>query len=296
MRRNRVGVEIRVAATVRRRRCRAGAATRCGSRARRRRTGRRPAHVRRCGRSTPSRLRGAAHRFTPVADDLDAVLDATNLVPIGQAADVRTRALVHRDDAEGGRGIQRGQLGPRAAVRVSARHGRPPRTRWCASLVNGCWASEPVRVGQTRARAGATRSRPLPSGRRPGPGTRACHRRQRRRRRCWGRGVRASRIRPSRVPRSGRRDGRGRSRREAAGSAAAKWPGRRSSPARVSPVAVRWTWLSTKAGATKAPSRSTTCASGNWRAPRRRCRAMRRRRRVPPLRSRRAWRGCAPGR
>ena len=39
---------------------------------------------------------------------------------------------------------------------------------------------------------------------------------------------------------------------------------RRSSPTRVSPVAVRWTWLSTNAGATNAPSRSMSCASGNW--------------------------------
>ena len=118
-----------------------------------------------------------------------------------------------------------------------------------------------------QVRAGAARSRRLPSGRRPGPGTRPCLRRRRLRRRCWAASVRASRIRPSRVPTPRRRDGRGRSPREAAGSARNDVACRRSSPARVSPVAVRWTWLSTKAGATKAPSMSTTVASGNWARP-----------------------------
>src|SRR6185437_5068614 len=35
-----------------------------------------------------------------------------------------------------------------------------------------------------------------------------------------------------------------------------------------SPVAVRWTWLSTNAGATKPPARSTTSAWANWSRPR----------------------------
>ena len=140
------------------------------------------------------------------------------------------------------------------------------RTRWCASLVSGCCGSNPARR-PTQARAGAARSRPPRSGRRRGPGTRACRRRQRRGRRCWGAAFRASRIRPSRVPRSGRRDVRGRSRRAARRQCRSEVAGRRSRPASVSPVAVRWTWLSTKAGATKAPSRSTTSASGNCTRP-----------------------------
>ena len=113
MRRDRVGVEIGVAATVRG--VGVGLVQPRGARAERavdEQVAGQPAGAG-AGDQRP-RVGGAAHRFTPVADDLDAVFDATNLVPVGQAADIRTRAFVHRDDAEGGRGVQRGQPGPRA--------------------------------------------------------------------------------------------------------------------------------------------------------------------------------------
>src|ERR1700756_9228 len=43
--------------------------------------------------------------------------------------------------------------------------------------------------------------------------------------------------------------------------------GRKSSPVRARPVALKWIWLSTNPGATKPPSRSTTSAPGNWLRP-----------------------------
>src|SRR5690606_9660759 len=50
-------------------------------------------------------------RFTPVADDVDAVLDTADLVPVLEAADVGARAFVHRDDAQRGRRVQRCRAG-----------------------------------------------------------------------------------------------------------------------------------------------------------------------------------------
>ena len=84
-----------------------------------------------------ARLVGGGHGFAPVADDLDAVVDVAHLVPVVEAADVGACAFVHRDDAEGGRGVERGQPGRRRCSGVS-RSRAAARTRWCASPVNGC--------------------------------------------------------------------------------------------------------------------------------------------------------------
>ena len=160
------------------------------------------------------------------------------------------------------------QRAPAPLLRVSAGRGRrrapgDGRRRSAAAA-----RIEALRIGQAGTRAGAARSTPPPSGRRRGPGRPAGRRRRRRGRRCSARCVRASRTRPSRVPRSAVGMGRGRSRRPVCRQCRQRG-GRAADPVRrgVSPVAVRWTWLSTNAGATKAPSRSTICASGNWARP-----------------------------
>src|SRR5258705_7988712 len=47
--------------------------------------------------------------FTPVTDDLDAVICIAHPVPVVQAADVGSGAFVDGDDAEGSRGVEGGQ-------------------------------------------------------------------------------------------------------------------------------------------------------------------------------------------
>ena len=148
VRRNRVGIEIRIAATVRG--VAVGPAQPRGAGAERAVDEQVTGQPTCAGASDQfSRLDGAAHRFTPVADDLHAVLDATHLVPIGQAADVRPCALVHRDDAEGGGGIECGQLGtPPLFGCQPVAGGRPDQVVRVAG--QGLLSGEAVRIGQTR--------------------------------------------------------------------------------------------------------------------------------------------------
>ena len=50
-------------------------------------------------------LVGGGDMFTPVTDDLDAVICIAHPVPVVKAADVGSGAFVDGDDAEGGRGV-----------------------------------------------------------------------------------------------------------------------------------------------------------------------------------------------
>ncbi len=250
-----------VAATSPRRRRRAGAATRCASRARRRRTGRRPARARRCARSS----RAPRRRCSP-------------LHPSSRRPRRRARCHAARPSRRGrrypgprtraprrcrGRPRRPGRPAGRvAAVRASSPSRAAARTRWCASPVSGCWAAKPCAVGQAgcqpaqRGRGGCRVD--VDPGQVGGPSPTASSRSAVLGRRPFGPAGFVPAVSPDRR----RRDGRGRSRRAAAGSAVSEVACRRSSPIRVSPVAVRWTWLSTKAGATKPPSRSTICGVG----------------------------------
>lgn len=54
---------------------------------------------------------GVGGGLAPVSEDLHAVLGSAQVQPVVEATDLRTRALVHGDDAVGGRGVQRGAAG-----------------------------------------------------------------------------------------------------------------------------------------------------------------------------------------
>ena len=206
--------------------------------------------------------------LAPVADDLDAVLDAAQLAASRRVRRCRgPRIRGPRRCPLAAASVERGDPGAGPAARWSAGHGRR-RARGGGRRRSAAAAGRNRRRPAGPAPADAARWTPPPNARRRGPGRRAGPRRRASRSSVvGGAALAASPTRPSRAPRSGRRDARGRSRRSAAGSAARMWPARRSRPASVRPVAVRWTWLSTKAGATKPPSRSTTSASGNWARP-----------------------------
>ncbi len=71
----------------------------------------------RAGRRTQlNGLRGGAHWLAPVADDLHAVVDVAQLLPVTQAPDLGARALVDRDDAVGGGGVEGREAGAAALV------------------------------------------------------------------------------------------------------------------------------------------------------------------------------------
>ena len=177
-------------------------------------TNRSPASPRAPVRSIRSRAWPAVvTRFAPVADDLDAVVGvAQRRCQSSMTADVGACAFVHRDDAERGRGVEGGQ--PRFAALL----GGQPVAGGRAHQVVGVAGQRPLRiearrVGQTRRqpaqRGRGRRGVDIDAGKVGGPvaddsvevvgaGRRAS---------------RASRIRPSHVPRSGRRDARARNRR-----------------------------------------------------------------------------------
>ena len=78
-------------------------------------------------------------RLTPVADDLDAVVGVSHVVPVVEAADVGAGAFVHRDDAERGRGVERGQPG------LAALRGRQQVAGGRAHQVVGVAGQRPLR-------------------------------------------------------------------------------------------------------------------------------------------------------
>jgi len=59
----------------------------------------------------------ACHRFAPVADDLDTVLDVPKLSPVGESTDVRPGAFVDGNDAQRGSGVERGDARLRSLSR-----------------------------------------------------------------------------------------------------------------------------------------------------------------------------------
>ena len=237
-------------------------------------------------------LRRAGHRLAPVTDDLDAVLGGADLLPVLGSADLRSGALVDGDDARAGDGVQ----------------GRPA----------GVVALLP---GQQAARFGAHQM--VGVGRQGTLRVESGDRRQSRHQVAQGRrGERRVDVDPRQVGRHTPDDGveflgggcglPGPPVSSSQPCAQIGCPGCvtmcsatsarqfrlevaavRSSPVLSRPVVVRWMWLSTKAGATNAPSRSTISASPNWARPRRRCPARRRRRRARPSPWRPGARDCA---
>ena len=146
----------------------------------------------------------------------------------------------------------------RAASRASAALlGCQPVAGGRAHQVVGVAGQRPLRRRSPRrppglASAGAARSTPPPSGRRRGPGRRAGRRPRRPGRRCSAASLSgqpdSSQPCPQIGPSGCARAYSATSSRQCRSEVAV----RRSRPASIRPVAVRWTWLSTKAGATKA--------------------------------------------
>ena len=239
-----VAIQVGVAARSPAHPRRAGAATRCASRARRRRTGRPPVPRTPVSPTSVARVRGGGDGLTPVADDLDAVGQRAQFVPVVDAADVGSSALVDRDDARTRRQVERGEPG------LAALRGRQQALAAAAPGDARRPSAAAGRRDPPRRQLGhrvAAPSTPQRSARPRGPGRRAGRRPARRVRRSSGGAGRPARLVPPVRPRRGRSGWRRRSRRQPQ-HVLRESPRAQVEADEASPVAVTWTWLSTNAG------------------------------------------------
>ena len=210
---DRVDVEVAVAAAVGRHRRTARAAMRCASRARRRRTGRRPARALRCVRSglAPRRRRLPLHPNTPTTSTPWS--RSRDLIPVVEAPDLRARRIraprrcrgpPPRRGRRGGRSRRCSRVNSLAGGRAHqvVRIGGQRLLR-CEATRVGEFAHQPAQCRRRGRRVDVDASE---VGRADRPTTASTSS-------VLGACVRATRTRPSRDPRSLRRDARGRSRR-----------------------------------------------------------------------------------